>query len=89
MNATILHCLGIDHRRLTFKFQGLDMRLTGVEDHAAGEGDFGVRTYFMIRDLSERHSPSALSSRTSRRATSGTVTAYPTNRWHFSIKTDT
>ncbi len=33
MNATILHCMGIDHRRLTFKFQGLDMRLTGVEDH--------------------------------------------------------
>jgi hypothetical protein len=32
MNATILHCLGIDHKRLTYKFQGLDMRLTGVED---------------------------------------------------------
>ncbi len=35
MNATILHCLGIDHRRLTYKFQGLDMRLTGVEEHHA------------------------------------------------------
>ncbi len=33
LNATILHCLGIDHRRLTYKFQGLDMRLTGVEHH--------------------------------------------------------
>ncbi len=33
MNATILHCLGIDHKRLTYKFQGLDMRLTGVENH--------------------------------------------------------
>ncbi|RMG37067.1 MAG: DUF1501 domain-containing protein [Planctomycetota bacterium] len=32
-NATILHCLGIDHRRLSVKFQGLDIRLTGVEDH--------------------------------------------------------
>ena len=32
INATILHCLGIDHRRLTFKFQGLDQRLTGVEE---------------------------------------------------------
>ncbi|GAG48533.1 unnamed protein product, partial [marine sediment metagenome] len=32
LNATILHCLGIDHRRLSFKVQGLDMRLTGVED---------------------------------------------------------
>ena len=31
LNATILHCLGIDHERFTFKFQGLDQRLTGVE----------------------------------------------------------
>lgn len=31
LNATILHCLGIDHMRLTYKFQGLDARLTGVE----------------------------------------------------------
>jgi hypothetical protein len=33
LNATILHCLGIDHRRLTYRVQGLDMRLTGVEGH--------------------------------------------------------
>ena len=33
LQATILHCLGLDHRRLTYKFQGLDMRLTGVEEH--------------------------------------------------------
>jgi hypothetical protein len=32
LNATIFHCLGIDHRRLTFRFQGLDQRLTGVEE---------------------------------------------------------
>jgi uncharacterized protein (DUF1501 family) len=31
LNATILHCLGIDHRKFSFKFQGLDQRLTGVE----------------------------------------------------------
>ncbi len=31
LNATILHCLGIDHSRFTFKSQGLDMRLSGVE----------------------------------------------------------
>jgi uncharacterized protein (DUF1501 family) len=31
--ATILHLLGIDHRRLTFRAQGLDFSLTGVEDH--------------------------------------------------------
>ncbi|MCX8239029.1 MAG: DUF1501 domain-containing protein [Akkermansiaceae bacterium] len=34
MNATILDRLGIDHRRLTFKYQGLDQRLTGVEEEA-------------------------------------------------------
>lgn len=33
LNATILHCLGIKHRRLSIKFQGLDLRLTGVEGH--------------------------------------------------------
>jgi hypothetical protein len=31
LNATILHCLGIDHERFTYPFQGLDQRLTGVE----------------------------------------------------------
>ncbi|MFM2094373.1 MAG: hypothetical protein RIS70_1497, partial [Planctomycetota bacterium] len=31
VNATILHCLGIDPERLTFKFQGLEQRLIGVE----------------------------------------------------------
>ncbi|MBI1786854.1 MAG: DUF1501 domain-containing protein [Acidobacteria bacterium] len=29
-HATMLHLLGIDHKRLTVKFQGLDARLTGV-----------------------------------------------------------
>jgi hypothetical protein len=38
LNATILHCLGIDHKRLTYKFQGLDMRLTGVEEHEPVRG---------------------------------------------------
>jgi hypothetical protein len=33
LNATILDRLGIDHERLSVKFQGLDMRLTGVEEH--------------------------------------------------------
>ena len=31
LNATILNQLGIDHNRLTYKFQGLDFKLTGVE----------------------------------------------------------
>ena len=32
LQATVLNCLGIDHRQLTFKYRGLDFRLTGVED---------------------------------------------------------
>jgi hypothetical protein len=31
LNATILHQLGIDHTRLTYRFQGRDFRLTDVE----------------------------------------------------------
>jgi hypothetical protein len=27
----MLHLLGVNHERLTFPFQGLDQRLTGVE----------------------------------------------------------
>jgi hypothetical protein len=38
LNATLLHCLGIDHRRLTYRVQGLDMRLTGVEQHSPVQG---------------------------------------------------
>ena len=34
INATMLHCLGVDHRRLSYRFQGLDQRLTGVEEAA-------------------------------------------------------
>ena len=30
LHATLLHCLGIDHTRLTFKFQGRNHRLTDV-----------------------------------------------------------
>jgi hypothetical protein len=30
LNATILHCLGIDHTLLTFKYQGRHHRLTDV-----------------------------------------------------------
>ena len=29
-NATVLHLLGLDHQQLTFRFQGLDQKLTGV-----------------------------------------------------------
>jgi hypothetical protein len=30
LHATILHCLGIDHERLTFQYQGRHHRLTDV-----------------------------------------------------------
>jgi hypothetical protein len=30
LHATILHCLGIEHTRLTFKYQGRHHRLTDV-----------------------------------------------------------
>lgn len=33
LNATILHQMGIDHERLTYRFQGRDFRLTDVEGH--------------------------------------------------------
>ena len=32
LNATLLHLMGIDHRRLSYSFQGLDQRLTGTEE---------------------------------------------------------
>jgi uncharacterized protein (DUF1501 family) len=32
INATVLHLMGIDHAKFTFRFQGLDQRLTGVEE---------------------------------------------------------
>ena len=31
LHATMLHMLGIQHERFTVPFQGLDMKLTGVE----------------------------------------------------------
>ena len=31
IHATLLHLLGLDHERLSIRFQGLDFRLTGVE----------------------------------------------------------
>ncbi|MGA0867352.1 MAG: DUF1501 domain-containing protein [Planctomycetota bacterium] len=33
VNATILNLLGVDHERLTFRFQGRDFRLTDVAGH--------------------------------------------------------
>jgi hypothetical protein len=33
MNATMLHLLGIDHTKLTYRYQGRDFRLTDVHGH--------------------------------------------------------
>lgn len=33
MNATMLHLLGIDHTKLTYRYQGRDFRLTDVNGH--------------------------------------------------------
>ena len=30
INATILHCMGFDHERLTYRYQGRDFRLTDI-----------------------------------------------------------
>ena len=30
LNATILHCMGFDHERLTYRYQGRDFRLTDI-----------------------------------------------------------
>jgi uncharacterized protein (DUF1501 family) len=38
LHATMLHLLGIDHAGLSVPFQGLDMRLTGVEPSRVVEG---------------------------------------------------
>ena len=37
LNATLLHCLGIDHERLTYRFQGRDFRLTDVHGKVVRE----------------------------------------------------
>jgi hypothetical protein len=42
LNATILHCLGFDHNRFTFRFQGLNQKLTGVEPAKVVTGVLGV-----------------------------------------------
>ena len=33
LHATVLHCLGIDHEKLTFRHNGIDRRLTDVHGH--------------------------------------------------------
>ena len=37
LHATILHLLGMDHKRLTYRHNGRDFRLTDVEGNVIGE----------------------------------------------------
>jgi hypothetical protein len=37
LNATILHQLGIDHKKLTYRYQGRDFRLTDVHGHVIND----------------------------------------------------
>src|SRR5437660_757194 len=37
LHATVLHLLGIDHERLTFRHNGIDRRLTDVHGHVIRE----------------------------------------------------
>ncbi|MBT6496105.1 MAG: DUF1501 domain-containing protein, partial [Planctomycetaceae bacterium] len=36
-NATILHLMGLDHEKLTFRYSGRDFRLTDVEGRVVHE----------------------------------------------------
>ena len=61
MNATILHCLGIDHRRLSVKYQGLDVRLTGVEDQHPVEGSWPEQGCVLLGTVTAGQSNSNMS----------------------------
>ena len=37
LQATVLHLLGIDHERLTYRFQGRDFRLTDVHGNVVSD----------------------------------------------------
>jgi len=37
LHATILHCLGLDHERLTYRYAGRDFRLTDVHGHVLSD----------------------------------------------------
>jgi arylsulfatase A-like enzyme len=37
LHATILHLLGIDHKRFTYRYAGRDFRLTDIHGHVVKE----------------------------------------------------
>ena len=52
LHATMLHLLGIDHEKLTYRFQGRDFRLTDVHGKAVGETD-RVALCYRLRSASQ------------------------------------
>ncbi len=36
LQATLLHCFGLEHTKLTYRFQGRDYRLTDVHGEVVG-----------------------------------------------------
>ncbi len=60
LHATMLQLCGIDHQRFSFKFQGLDARLTGVDPANVVRGDFGLvlqprRCQHAVEELRRAH----------------------------------
>ena len=53
LHATMLHLLGIDHKRLTYRFGGRDMRLTDVHGEVI-TGDPGLRSRRALTPLKAR-----------------------------------
>ena len=45
LHATLLHLVGLDHERLTYKFQGLDAKLTGVEQATHRPAVAGIKRH--------------------------------------------
>jgi hypothetical protein len=37
LHATVLHCLGLDHEKLTYRHEGRDFRLTDVAGRVVGD----------------------------------------------------
>ena len=53
LHATLLHLLGLDHERLTYRYAGRDFRLTDV----AGKVVKGIMRRAVPRRVAPRHCP--------------------------------
>ena len=68
LHATMLHLLGVDHERLTFRFQGRDFRLTDVT-RDGGEGRVGVTSCDAVRWTGVKRRTITRTSRSRKRST--------------------